>query len=100
MSRTRKPSPADPLDARIARICAVWAILPAESREVFLDRLDKIGQAWTGHGWLPEYDPAILTAEGAGPLLSEGCRDGDCWACEGAPCEHLCHSNAKENADA
>lgn len=33
----------------------------------------------------------VLTADGAGPLLSPACRDGDCWACEGAPCEHGHH---------
>lgn len=58
MSRTRKPSPASPLDARIARIRAVWELMGAtapESRETFLAKLDEIGRAWTGYCWQPEY---------------------------------------------
>jgi len=39
-----------------------------------------------------------LTAEGAGPLLDQACRDEECGLCPGAPCEHGCHANAKENA--
>jgi hypothetical protein len=58
VSRLRKAAPADPLDARIDRIRAVWAILPAESRETFLAKLDEIGRAWTGYCRLPEYVPA------------------------------------------
>lgn len=98
MSRTRKPAPADPLDGRITRIRAVWAILPDESRETFLAKLDEIGRAWTGYCWQPEYDPASLTAEGAGPLLDGRCRAGECGPCPGVPCQHHCHT--EENADA
>lgn len=58
MSRIRRQAPASPLDARIDRIRAVWAILPPESRETFLATLDEVGQAWTGYCWLPEYTPA------------------------------------------
>jgi hypothetical protein len=58
VSRLRTAAPADPLDSRIARIRAVWAILPPESRETFLAKLDEIGRAWTGYCWQPEYVPA------------------------------------------
>ena len=44
-----------------------------------------------GDGGLAGRQYEELTAEGAGPLLSPACRDGDCWACEGAPCEHPHH---------
>lgn len=54
---TRQPS-ADPLDARIDRIRAIWALMATtapESRETFLAKLDEIGRAWTGYCWQPEY---------------------------------------------
>ncbi len=55
--RTRRTPPADPLDARIARLRAVWAICPEESQPTFLAKLDEIGRAWTGYAWMPEYAP-------------------------------------------
>ncbi len=56
MSR-RRCEARDPLDARIDRLRAVWAILPAESQPTFLAKLDEIGRAWTGYAWQPEYTP-------------------------------------------
>ena len=72
MPRRRRETAPDPLDARLDRIRAVWALMAItapDSRERFLAKLDEIGLAWTGYCWQPEYAPA-QTGE-SGPLSME-----------------------------
>ena len=60
MSRQRRKPDPDPIEGRIDRLRAVWAIIPPESRETFLAKLDEVGRAWTGYCWQPEYAPSDL----------------------------------------